>query len=111
MMKLFINSLSDAYSIQHTPTTFEESIATSKHKIFIENSKLFICRLNKSSLNSNRFTSQLKLAIRLLKPTFILLDSQNVNIEDIEISGKCKVFNTFTWSDTHLLSYIDLFLK
>jgi len=112
-MEALIKELSDAYSIQSTK--FHENIETStvmsEHELLIKKSKIFLCRLNRSYLNSNLCMSQLNLAIKLSKPIFLLRDSEHLNTNEIEINEHSKTFNYFAGNETHLKQHIELFLK
>jgi hypothetical protein len=116
LMEAVIKELSDAYSIQSTQ--FNENIETipvvSEQELLIKKSKIFLCRLNRSYLNSNICMSQLNLAIRLSKPIFLLRDSDHVieQIEnEIEMNEHSKTFNFFAGIETYLKQHIELFLK
>ena len=118
LMEAVIKELSDAYSIQLTK--FNENIETStvmsEHELLIKKSKIFLCRLNRSYLNSNICMSQLNLAIRLSKPIFLLRDSEHVkekneNEIEIEMNEHSKTFYYFAGIETTLKQHIELFLK
>ncbi len=117
MMNFLCKELASAYSIQISPTLMELSrenmtMSEFQYRSLITDSKLFICYINGNYLNSMQLTSEFTLANRFSKTIFILLDTANVDINEIELTNNCKVFNYNDEREKHhLRPHIELFLK
>jgi hypothetical protein len=114
MTNLLSKEMYDAYSIRNASSLTKlsdenETMSEHEYRPLIINSKLFICLINRSYLNSMRCMSELALAHRLSKTIFILLDTTEVNISEIELTNNCKVFDCLNGSEKH--PHVHLFLK
>jgi hypothetical protein len=116
-MNFLCKELADSYSIQVSSALTklsEVNEATSEHEIrsSIINSKLFICYINRNYLNSNQLISEFTLANRLSKTIFIFLDTADIEINEVELTQNCKVYNILKErKNHHLRPHIELFLK